>query len=175
MQTADHTRRRERGGPAGCYRQTGAAQTEMSSSPPRACDPPLDDDRCRSPSERARSLPLPAVTGRGVSYRVLSATFGALATAAGAPPGDPTGGGTKGFGTCIRGYYSEFKNRSTKNIRLSKLFLCAFDLYFSFIILLYDFYYIFRQLFHELLLLSTQAIAIGPNILQFGRTRAAEP
>ncbi len=141
MHTADHTRRRERGGPAGCYRQTGAAQTEMSSSPPRACDPPLDDERGRSPSERARSLPLPAVTGRGVSYRVLSATFGALATAAGAPPGDPTGGGTKGFGTCIRGYYSEFKISQLKTPDKTIFFL----VFLISILVLLHFYMLFNM------------------------------
>jgi len=83
----------------------------------------LGAERGRSPSELARSLSLPDVTGREVSYWVLSATFGALATDAGAPPGDPTGGGTKGFATCMGEYYAWFQDKSNKKSMFAHFFL----------------------------------------------------
>jgi hypothetical protein len=114
------------------------AQTVMSSRVPRCWPSPLGADRGRSPSERARSLLFPAVTGRDVSWRVLSTTFGALATAAGAPPGEPTGGGTRGFGTCINKIYNMNSRKANKNKILIHIILHTFLFYLSKFYLIYD-------------------------------------
>ncbi len=127
--TADRTRRHAQAR-QGAIDGRSAAQTVMSSNPPRGCFPPSGAERGRSPSERARSLSLPAVTGREVS-RLLSTTFGALATDAGAPPGDPTGGGTKGFVTCMREYYPENQHKSNKKTQFTSI---SFYYYLSLIL-----------------------------------------